>query len=222
MAMAVVGFGVLFAGVVSSVLAGATTSLLLAFILPVSLAGPPSSMPDRLAGWGMAAAAAFVAVALLWPAPAQGPAARAGRRPPAGRWPRGCARMSRTCSAAWARRSTAEHERAMAGATAAVGALRRGFLATPYRPTGLSTAARTIVRLVDELSWLNAILMHSKPLTGSAGVDRAACAVKSAAAAVLERGADLLDARRGKPAGAALSAGRPARDADRAGTKRDR
>jgi hypothetical protein len=39
-AMALVAFGVLFAGVVSSVLAGATTSLLLAFILPVSLSGP--------------------------------------------------------------------------------------------------------------------------------------------------------------------------------------
>src|SRR3974390_1004603 len=51
-AMAVVGFGVIFAGVVSSVLAGATTALLLAFILPVSLAAPASAVPDRLAGWG--------------------------------------------------------------------------------------------------------------------------------------------------------------------------
>src|SRR6266568_5003387 len=47
-AMAVVGFGVIFAGVVSSVLAGATTSLLLAFILPVSLAAPASACPT---GW---------------------------------------------------------------------------------------------------------------------------------------------------------------------------
>ena len=58
-AMAIVGFGVLFAGVVSSVLAGATVALLLAFILPVSLAGPASSIPDRLAGWGLASAASF-------------------------------------------------------------------------------------------------------------------------------------------------------------------
>jgi hypothetical protein len=72
-AMALVAFGVLFAGVVSSVLAGATTSLLLAFILPVSLPGPVSSIPDRLAGWGLAAGAAFLAVALLWPAPARDP-----------------------------------------------------------------------------------------------------------------------------------------------------
>src|SRR6266446_1820971 len=72
-AMAVVGFGVMFAGVVSSVLAGAATALLLAFILPVSLAAPVSSVPDRLAGWGMAGGAALAAVALLWPAPARDP-----------------------------------------------------------------------------------------------------------------------------------------------------
>ena len=82
-AMAVVAFGVIFSGVASSVLAGATTSLLLAFILPVSLAGPISSIPARLAGWGIAAGAALVAIAVLWPAPAQdplrGPAVRACR-----------------------------------------------------------------------------------------------------------------------------------------------
>ena len=42
----------LFAGVVSSVLAGSSTSLLLAFVLPVTLRGSPSSIPDRLGGWG--------------------------------------------------------------------------------------------------------------------------------------------------------------------------
>jgi hypothetical protein len=72
-ATALVGFGVIFAGVVSSVLAGATTSLLLAFILPVTVAGPVSSIPDRVAGWGMASGAALIAVGLLWPAPTRGP-----------------------------------------------------------------------------------------------------------------------------------------------------
>ena len=100
-AMAVVGFGVIFAGVVSSVLAGATTALLLAFILPVSLAAPASAVPDRLAGWGG------------WPEASRwlrrrsyGPRQRATgcvvpRPPPAGCWPPGCVRGSRTCSAAW-------------------------------------------------------------------------------------------------------------------------
>src|SRR4051812_11594795 len=78
-AMTLVGFGVLFAGVISSVLAGATTSLLLAFILPVSLPGPASSIPDRLAGWGLASAGALVAITLLWAPP--------GRHPPRGAAP---------------------------------------------------------------------------------------------------------------------------------------
>ena len=72
-AMALVAFAVLFAGVVSSVLASATTTLLLAFILPVSLPGPASSIPDRVAGWGLAAAASLLAISLLWPAPARNP-----------------------------------------------------------------------------------------------------------------------------------------------------
>jgi hypothetical protein len=99
-AMAVVGFGVIFAGVVSSVLAGATTALLLAFILPVSLAAPASAVPDRLAGWGMAAGVALVATALLWPAPARDRlrgAAAAACRALAARLRAG----SRTCSAGW-------------------------------------------------------------------------------------------------------------------------
>jgi uncharacterized membrane protein YccC len=71
--MALVAFVVIFAGVVSSVLAGATTALLLPFILPVTLAAPISALPDRVAGWGLAAGAAMLAVALLWPAPARDP-----------------------------------------------------------------------------------------------------------------------------------------------------
>ncbi|HEY4701703.1 MAG TPA: hypothetical protein VIH64_07430, partial [Streptosporangiaceae bacterium] len=70
LAMLVVAFFVLFAGVVSSALASASTSLLLAFILSVSLRGPVSSIPDRLAGWLLAGAASLIAIRLLWPAPA--------------------------------------------------------------------------------------------------------------------------------------------------------
>ena len=72
-AMGAVGFCVLFAGAVSSVLASATVGLLLAFILPVCLKGPASSIPDRLAGWGLASGAAFLAIWLLWPAPVRDP-----------------------------------------------------------------------------------------------------------------------------------------------------
>ncbi|MEU9453634.1 FUSC family protein [Streptomyces sp. NPDC048277] len=68
-----VGFAVLFAGVVSSVLAGSSTALLLAFVLPVASPAPLADLPARLAGAGLAAAAALPAVCLLWPRPVADP-----------------------------------------------------------------------------------------------------------------------------------------------------
>jgi uncharacterized membrane protein YccC len=184
-AMALVAFGVLFAGVVSSVLAAATTSLLLAFILPVSLPAPASAIPDRLVGWGMAAGAALLAIALLWPAPARDPvrsAAIAGCRALAARL-----------------RARADGDGAPGRADEAVEALHAVFFATPYRPTGLGTAARAAVRLVDELRWLNAIVTQPWMHPPGAGGYPHARAVRSAAAKVLERGADLLDAPKQSP-----------------------
>jgi uncharacterized membrane protein YccC len=196
-AMGLVGFGVLFVGVVSSTLAGATTSLLLAFILPVSLPGAPSSIPERLAGWAMASIAGMAAVALLWPAPAEDQLR---------------VRATATCRALAARLrlevarlldgedtgTAAECEQTTVAADSAVAELHQLFLATPYRPTGLSTTARAVVRLVDELNWLHSLLTQSRtPPPGA--VNPAPCAVKIAAAAVLERGADLLETPRTHP-----------------------
>jgi len=203
-AMAVVGFGVIFAGVVSSVLAGATTALLLAFILPVSLAAPASVVPDRLAGWGIAGGVALIATALLWPAPARdrlrGPAAAACRAL-AARLRAGIEYLLSGMDEQCAR----DRDHAAAQADQTVEALRSAFLATPYRPTGLSTTARTTVRLVDELIWLNSVVIQ--PGLHRDGVNRVALRVKQAAATVLDRAADLLDSTGGSSdeLGAALT-----------------
>src|ERR1700720_4443947 len=189
-AMAVAGFCVIFAGVVSSVLAGATTALLLAFILPVSLAAPASAVPGRLAGWAMAGGVALVATALLWPAPARDRlrgAAGAACRAMAARLRAGVAYHLSGMAGQFA----LDRDHAAAQADQAVEALRSAFLATPYRPTGLSTPARTTVRLVDELIWLNSMVIQ--PGLHRDGVHRAALRVKEAAAAVLDRAADLLE-----------------------------
>jgi uncharacterized membrane protein YccC len=193
-AMAVAGFGVILAGVVSSVLAGATTALLLAFILPVSLAAPASAVPDRLAGWGMAGGVALVATAVLWPAPARDRlrgAAGAACRALAVRLRAGAAYLLSGMD----EQSAVDRDHAAAQADQAVEALRGAFLATPYRPTGLSTPARTTVRLVDELIWLDRIVIQ--PGLHRDGVNRAGLRVKEAAAVVLDRAADLLDSRGG-------------------------
>jgi uncharacterized membrane protein YccC len=189
---ALVGFGVLFAGIVSSVLAGATTSLLVAFILPVTIAAPPSSVGDRVAGWGMAAAAGLLAVGLLWPLPAREPlrcAATIACRALAARLRAEVAYVLGERDGPFA----SDREHAVAQANEAVAALHRVFLATPHRPASLSTSGRAVVRLVDELNWVNAIVVGSMQLGVGTPVNRGACAVKATAAAVLERGAELLE-----------------------------
>ena len=193
-AMAVVGFGVILAGVVSSVLAGATTPLLLAFILPVSLPAPVSDLPARLAGWGLAGVAALAATALLWPAPVRDPLRGAAAT--------ACRALAARLRAAVTfilsgmdEQSELDCESTAERAEGAAEALRRTFLATPYRPTGLSTPARTTVRLVDELNWLDRIVI--RPGLDRVGVGRAVLSVKQAAAEVLDGAADLLGTRGG-------------------------
>lgn len=194
-AMFIVAFAVIFAGVVSSVLAGATTALLLSFILPVSLAGPISSIPDRVAGWGLASGASLLAITLLWPAPARDPlrdAAVAACRSLA-------ARLRSDVARTLGNLGDDEHATAVTQADTAVRSLRRLFFATPYRPTGLSTATRMVVRLVDELNWLNLIVEQSPPAVDRAPPDRLVCEARAASAAVLESGADLLGDPAGEP-----------------------
>jgi uncharacterized membrane protein YccC len=185
--MALVGFAVLFSGSVSSVLAGASTSLLLAFILPVSIAGPLSSIPDRLAGWGMAAGASLLAIAFLWPAPARNPLRMAAIDACRALAARLRADVAHTLG------EQVDRDAAVERSDAAVARVQEVFFATPYRPTGLSTAARTVVRLVDELKWLNAIVVQTSQHLDGTRVDPQVCSVKVAAAALLEEAADRLD-----------------------------
>ena len=207
----VVAFAVVFSGVVSSALAGAATTMLLPLVLSVTLPGPISSIPDRLAGWGLACAASLIAITVLWPAPAQDPlralaaaacralagrlrseVARAGGRHRAG----GIADDGQVADLGPDPAVDLGPDPVVEQAHAAVVDLRRAFLATPYRPTGLSTSAHTLVRLVDELGWLNAIMSQRANAMGS----RAGGALKYAAATVLRRGAQLLDDPAGDPA----------------------
>src|ERR1700730_17757337 len=66
-AMAAVGFATLFAGAFSGYVSAAATGAILTFVLPVTIPAANSTIPDRLAGWGLATAGAICAVMLLWP-----------------------------------------------------------------------------------------------------------------------------------------------------------
>ena len=139
----------------------------------------------------MAAVASLFAIAVLWPAPARDPvrvAAVAACRAVA-------ARLRSEVAFVLAGRppaAAADHEEAIARADGAVSDVQAVFFATPYRPTGLNTAARTLVRLVDELRWLDAVVHHGAPRPVPAPVSTRAGAVKLSVAGVLERAADLL------------------------------
>ncbi|MFI0900895.1 FUSC family protein [Streptomyces sp. NPDC020983] len=196
--MAAVGFAVLFCGIVSSTLAGATTALLLGFILPVSLRAPLTSLPDRLAGAGLAAGASVLATALLWPRPATDPLTA-----PAVAVCRAVAARLRVEAALVLGPEPpdgARCARATADVTEAADRLRRAFDGTPYRPTGLSTGGRALVRLVDELTWLTAIVAHAgTPQEATRGGATAPCRARRAAADTLEHAADLLTSRTADP-----------------------
>ncbi|HEU0194670.1 MAG TPA: hypothetical protein VFQ71_10755, partial [Gaiellales bacterium] len=192
-AMLVVGFAVLFAGCVSSVLVSASFALLLSFILPVCLPGSAADIPARLAGWGLSAAVAMLAIAVLWPAPDDGLLRD---------------RIRRTCEALAAcleseaahlrggpaRPPDAQRKACFDRVGAAVSELQSFFLATSTRPTDLTTQGRLLVRMVDELAWLGAVLRTDQELASGAVAD-AVAAVRSAAAAVLARSALLLAER---------------------------
>jgi hypothetical protein len=193
--MFVVGFAVLFSGVISSVIASATTPLLLSFILPVTVPGPASQIPDRVAGWGIAAVVSLVAITVLWPTPVAYPVE--------GRAIDACRAIAALIRAevAWVLgddrdETRGAYDEARAEADARVAALEKLFLATPYRPTGLSTKARAEIRLVDELRWLSGVVLRSclrvRPVMPP---DNSVCTVKLAAAEVLERAAGALDPR---------------------------
>jgi uncharacterized membrane protein YccC len=191
--MAVVAFVVLFIGSVSSVLASSGSAWLLAFILPVTLPGTVESIPARLAGWGLAAAASLVAITVLWPAPRREPL----RDGAIGACTALAASLRAEVAATMSGDATAiaDYERAQAGAQDAVAAMHTNFLSTVYRPTSLTTSARTLVRLVDELVWLQGVAVHPvrhDPSAISQHARKAACAVKTAAADVLDTGATLL------------------------------
>jgi uncharacterized membrane protein YccC len=184
-AMAVVGFATLFAGVINGYVAAGATGALLAFVLPVTLAAPNSAIPDRLEGWGLAAAASICALMLLWPP---------GRRPEfqgrAAEALRAVADLLDASPETWAERARA--------ARASVDDLGRRLLGTQHRPTGPAGRMAALASLPDELDWL---LSFVEPIADVRL--ELACAedaeAMAAAAGVLRASAERLQGRDGQP-----------------------
>lgn len=196
--MAVVGFAVLFAGVLSGYVAAGGPAAVLMFVLPVMIPAGPSAVPERLIGWTLACAGAIAALALLWP----------GR--PQGRIRAAQAQACRALAALlreWADVPAAQVRPTGASDTAraAIDAAEAAFAATPYRPTGPSGPTAALAQLVDDLDWLYPFALPPREglPTGfdaeRAHAHEAVAAALDAAAAALAGGAarpdlDALDA----------------------------
>lgn len=178
--MAVVGFALLFAGVLSSYAAAATRGALLAFVLPVTVPAGLPEIPAQLAGWAIASVVAVPAAVFFWPPPDHD-ALRA--------------RAADACRALGTRIAPVVDRPAdssTADATAAVTALNQQFRGSAVRPVALSTGSRAVALLIDRLQWLSAVTLQlPDPTAGPEWVLR----VRSACAHVLTAVADALDAR---------------------------
>jgi uncharacterized membrane protein YccC len=179
--MALVGFGVLFAGVVSPQAVAASTAALLFFVLPVSEQAPVSAIGDRLLGWALAGVVCIPAALFVW----------------AERW-----HDPLRHALATAARSVADHLDAAsrAGGTdvdqvpveRALAALRAQFEATPYRPTGAGPTDVALTNLVSRLEWVGSRAVAATAQPPPAAERLRVSAVEAAAADVLREVGGLL------------------------------
>jgi uncharacterized membrane protein YccC len=144
--MGMAAFVVLFSGVLSPTAALGSTYLLLAYVLPVNVPVPPGQIPDRLAGWALAALLGLPALLLIWPSPPFDV-----RRSALARAAQQLAVLVR--AHAEGHRDPAAH----ASASRALDDLRKGFAATPYPPTGLGSAQVALAKLVSRIERAGAL-----------------------------------------------------------------
>src|SRR5258705_12868738 len=151
--MAVVGFLILFSGVINGYFAAGGTAAVLVFVLSVAVPAPVSAIGWRLAGWGLAAGVGLLAVMLIWP-----PRERATLRADTAR---GCLEMAAAADSICGDGQAEAVSLAAAGES--ISALRGRLTATAHRPTGPTRPAAAPAEVIDELGWLYASLEIMTP-----------------------------------------------------------
>ena len=184
-AMAVVGFLILFSGVINGYFAAGGTAAVLVFVLSVAVPAPVSAIGWRLAGWGLAAGVGLLAVMLIWP-----PRERATLRADTARCCLGLAALADSiCGDGPAEAAS------LAAAGESISALRGRLTATPHRPTGPTRPTAALAGLIDELGWLyQSLEIMARSPAGELCVAENTAAIR-AVATVLRASAGELDGR---------------------------
>ena len=184
-AMAVVGFVILFSGVINGYFAAGGTAAVLVFVLSVSVPAPVSAIGPRLAGWGLAAGVGLLAVMLIWP-----PRERATLRADVAR---DCLILADLADSLCGDRATEPAQ--LDAARESMKNLGGRLTTTPHRPTGPTGPTAALVGLIDELSWLfQSLEMMAGAPSGDLCVAENSAAIR-AVAAVLRACAGELDGR---------------------------
>jgi uncharacterized membrane protein YccC len=158
-AMALVAFVVLFAGVLDDHIAAARGAAMLTFALPVMVPADPAAIWTRLAGWGLAGALCIPATLLLWP----------GR--PRSALRRGAAQVARSLAELVEARSQGDRaagEEAARTAHTETVALRDRFVSMAQRPSGTAGPTAALGRLIEDLGWLHRVADRVPALAGAA------------------------------------------------------
>jgi uncharacterized membrane protein YccC len=185
-AMGLVAFAILFAGVLDDYIAASQAAAILTFVLGVMVPADAAAIPTRLAGWGLAGALCVPAALLLWP----------GR--PRDQLRHEAAQAARALAELVQARSRGDHASAATAARAAheaTVALRDRFVSMAQRPSGTSGSTAALARLIEDLGWLHRVAARVPELTDQnahcaaerAEIEAAAPAALLAVAARLDR-----------------------------------
>ncbi|MGA9285064.1 MAG: FUSC family protein [Solirubrobacteraceae bacterium] len=177
LAMGLVAFAILFAGVLDDYVVAARAAATLTFVLPVMVPAHAADIPTRLAGWGLAGSLCIPAALLLWPA-----RPRSALRREAGQAARSLADLVEARS----RDDLPTADVAAQEAHAATVTVRGRFVSMTQRPSGTTGPTAALARLIEDLGWVLRVAERPPALASAAApcpAERAA--IESGAATAL-------------------------------------